>query len=89
MQPQRDENARQRRHQKIDDHGRPDHHAELAAAEPIERDQTNDQREHEPVEQPDNRLPPDDPRGVDRAKVLRCERAYRHCHGLGPGIAAH
>ena len=64
-------------------------HAELPAAEPIEGDQPHDQREHEPVEQADDGLAADDPGGVDRAEVLRCERAHRHRHGLRPGIAAH
>ena len=75
--------------QKIDDHRGADHHPELAAAEPVKRDHTHDQREHEPVEQADDGLAADDAGRVDRAEILRGERAHRHGHGLRPGIAAH
>ena len=89
IEAERNEDARQRRDQEIDDHGRADHQAELAAAEPVEGDRPHDQREHEPVEQADDGLAADDPRGVDRAELLRGERAHRHGHGLRAGIAAH
>ena len=89
MQPKRNENAGQRRDQKIDDHGGSDHDTELTAAKPIEGDHAHDHRKHKPVEQTHDGLAADDARRVDRAEVLGGERAHRHGHGLRAGVAAH